>query len=46
MSDWVFIGAAFGVTWLGLAGYALYVARRNRRAEAAARELGVQEVDA
>lgn len=36
--EWKFVAASFALTWLTLGGYALYLARRIRRAESAARE--------
>jgi hypothetical protein len=41
VSEWVFIGAAYGLTWLTLGGYALYLRARTRRARA---ELAAAEV--
>ena len=32
--NWLFVGAAFGVTWVALVGYFLYVRRALRRARA------------
>ena len=37
MNEWYFIGAAFALTWVTLAGYAAYVTRRAARAERAMR---------
>jgi len=39
MSDWVYIVAGFGLTWIVLIGYAGYLRRRVRRAEAALAEV-------
>ena len=33
MSEWVYIGAAYGLTWVVLLGYWQYVARRVWRTE-------------
>ena len=38
MSEWTYIGAAYGLTWVVLAAYIAYVRRRLGRAEAVARE--------
>ena len=38
MSNWGFVTLAYGLTWATLAGYALYVHSRARRARAALRE--------
>lgn len=32
MSEWSYIGSAYGVTWLALTGYALYLRARTRQA--------------
>ena len=32
MSEWSYIIAAYALTWIGLAGYAIHLARRLRRA--------------
>ena len=44
MSEWVYVGAAFGLTWLTLGGYWLYLRARERSArealEIAAAEVG------
>jgi CcmD family protein len=32
MSEWVYIGVAYGLTWTTLAGYAAYLLRRRARA--------------
>lgn len=34
MSEWSYIGAAYGVTWVALAAYGVYLARRRSRAAA------------
>jgi predicted MFS family arabinose efflux permease len=39
VSEWAYIGVAYGLTWAVLAAYAAYVVRRGRRAEAMLREL-------
>lgn len=31
MSNWTFVGVAYGLTWIVLAGYALSIASRRRR---------------
>ena len=42
MSDqWTYIWMAYGATWAVLGVYYVYVRRRLRRAEAAAREAGL-----
>lgn len=33
MSEWNYVVAAFGLTWLVFAGYTLYLSGRVRRAE-------------
>ena len=33
MSNWFYIGVAFGLTWAVLVAYFLYLGRRTRRAE-------------
>jgi CcmD family protein len=33
MSEWNYIGAAYGLTWLVFAGYVVYLAGRVRGAE-------------
>ena len=38
MSDWIFIIAAYGLTWITLAAYGAYVGRRASRAERALAE--------
>ena len=38
MSNWTFIGMAYGATWVVLATYMVYLRRRLGRAEAVARE--------
>ena len=35
--QWLYVGAAYALTWIVLAAYALRVSARVRRAEAAAR---------
>lgn len=35
MSEWTFIGAAYGLTWAVLGGYALYLRGRMRAAREA-----------
>jgi len=32
MSEWYFVGAAYGLTWLGLTSFAIYLVWRGRRA--------------
>lgn len=32
MSEWNYVGAAYGLTWLAFAGYAVYLVARTRRA--------------
>ena len=32
MSEWVYIGAAYGLTWITLAVYSAYLVRRRARA--------------
>ena len=32
MSEWNYIVAAYAVTWIGIAGYAIHLARRVKRA--------------
>lgn len=32
MSEWNYVAAAYGLTWVVLAGYAVYLMRRVRRA--------------
>lgn len=32
MSEWNYVGAAFGLTWLVFAGYSFYLAGKVRRA--------------
>jgi CcmD family protein len=41
MSEWVFVSAAYAVTWVVLLGYAMYLNRRIRRA----RELVERSMD-
>jgi hypothetical protein len=38
MSEWVYIGAAYGLTWATLAFYAIYLGRRRARALVALRQ--------
>jgi hypothetical protein len=33
MSEWNYVGAAFGLTWLVFAGYSLYLSVKVRRAQ-------------
>lgn len=33
MSEWSYVVAAYALTWVGLAGYALYLHARARRAQ-------------
>ena len=35
MSEWNYIVGAYALTWIGLLGYAVHLARRLRRAAAA-----------
>ena len=35
-SEWWYVWAAYGLTWVSLAAYTVYLARRIHRAEAAA----------
>lgn len=48
MTEWTYIGMAYGLTWIVLATYTAYVRSRVRRAEEMAREAAraerVQEV--
>jgi CcmD family protein len=37
VSEWNYVVAAYGVTWIALLGYMAYVAKRYVRAEAAHR---------
>ena len=37
MSNWFYVGLAYGITYFVLAGYALYLIRRRSRAEHALR---------
>lgn len=39
MSEWVFIGAAYGLTWVMFAAYGLYVRARLSRARSAYAQL-------
>ena len=39
MSEWSYVIAAFALTWVTLAGYAIHLARRVRRAEAELRRM-------
>ena len=39
MGEWNYIWAAYSVTWVALAAYAVYVTRRARRAAEAGRAL-------
>lgn len=32
MSEWIYVGAAFGLTWVVLAGYLLHLNGRTRQA--------------
>jgi len=32
MSDWVYVGAAYGLTWIALAAYSFTVLARRRKA--------------
>ena len=45
MSEWTYIGMAYGAAWVVLATYIVHVRRRLRRAELAAREAGVAGVE-
>lgn len=36
MSEWTFVGIAYGLTWLTFAGYALVLRARRRRLDAEA----------
>jgi len=40
MSDWVYVGAAYGLTWIGLAVYSLSVFARRRKAARNLEDLG------
>jgi hypothetical protein len=42
MSEWAFVIASFGLTWMVLAGYAAYLQGRVRRAEGAMRDAILQ----
>lgn len=33
MSEWNFVGAAYGLTWVIFVGYAIYLSGKVRRAE-------------
>jgi len=35
VSNWFYVGLAYGVTWAVLAGYGVYLVRRRSRAAAA-----------
>ena len=35
MSNWVFVGAAFGVTWAVILGYLIHLMRATRRSREA-----------
>lgn len=37
MSNWFYVGLAYGVTYLGLLGYTIHLVRRHRSAAAALR---------
>ena len=37
MSNWFYVGFAYGVTYLGLFGYFIHLARKRAQAEAALR---------
>lgn len=39
MSEWTFVGIAYGLTWLTFAGYALALRARRRRLDSAAAAL-------
>lgn len=39
MSEWSFIGLAYGITWAVLAGFMLVLNRRRMEAERAVREI-------
>ena len=41
MNQWSYVIAAYALTWVVLAAYAIYVWRRSREAEVRAREAGV-----
>ncbi|HEU4452753.1 MAG TPA: CcmD family protein [Longimicrobium sp.] len=41
MNEWNFVGAAYGLTWVVLAGYALYLNGRVRAAREALRRVEV-----
>lgn len=32
MSEWFFVGLAYGLTWVGMIGFAVYLGVRRRRA--------------
>jgi hypothetical protein len=42
MNEWNFVGAAYGLTWVVLAGYALYLNGRARAAREALRRAEVE----
>jgi len=46
MSEWNYIWAAYGLTWLVLGGYAIYLGSKTRsERRRLERVLGTQEVD-
>jgi len=46
MSEWGFVGAAYGLTWAVLVGYAIYLRNRVRRArDLAERSMDTGEVE-
>ena len=38
MSNWFYVGMAYGVTYLGLIGYTIHMIRQRRAAEEALRD--------
>ena len=42
MSEWNYIIAAYALTWIGILGYAVHVARRLRRAAASLAAAGAR----
>lgn len=45
MSEWVFIGAAYALTWVMFAGYGVTLYRRLLRARAASAQLDQNQGD-
>jgi hypothetical protein len=40
MDNWIYVGAAYALTWVVVAGYLLHVTRATRRAAAALERAG------